>query len=574
MDLKQYEQAKFGIAEILRTTKAADSKDETFRSGYRELLTRLAEDRFNLLVVGRFNRGKSTLLNALLGGNYLPTGIVPLTSVITTVRYGTRKQVFLNFYNSGSDKGVSGLRKGVQLSQLADYVTQQSNPGNIKNIAYAEIELPVEILRRGFFFVDSPGLGSPIIENTQTTERFLPEADAFILVTSYESPLSEEEDRILHRIRYANKKLFVVVNKHDTVSAAERTEVLRFVKERIEKLGFAGEPQIFSISARLAAEAAQSTKKELLDESGLRPFQTALLQFLTEERAELFLANMYERSRDYLRQWARSINQQEDVSSHIWEQLSKFREMYLGSMLAKESEIEVREEEQSSLPGTLQIHKRTGCRVCGAVLDAIFHFLSKYQYELSVSAEAQRDHANRGGFCPLHTWQYENISSPYGVCTSYPELAYRIAKELKVFAVQANHADGSLEEMRDLLPTTKTCRVCEVRISAERTAVAECAEQVRQLSGAAGGQLPACCLPHLISVVATMGEGEPARQLLKAHAFFFERTAEDLQRYALKHDALRRYLTSEEDRQAAQLILLLLAGHRSIHAPWSIEVLY
>ena len=215
MDLKEYEQEKFGIADIIRSAQAVDTEDEALQSEGRDILTRLAEDQFNLLFVGRFSRGKSTLMNALLGGDHLPTGIVPLTSVITTVRYGSRQQVVLNF----NDRS---LRREVPLSQLADYVTQQSNPGNVKNVAYAEIELPVEMLRRGFFFVDSPGLGSSIAENTQTTERFLPQADAFVLVTSYESPLSEEEDRILHRIRLTNKKLFVVVNKRDTVGAREQ----------------------------------------------------------------------------------------------------------------------------------------------------------------------------------------------------------------------------------------------------------------------------------------------------------------------------------------------------------------
>jgi hypothetical protein len=74
---------------------------------------------------------------------------------------------------------------------------------------------------------------------------------------------------------------------------------------------------------------------------------------------------------------------------------------------------------------TLQLEKRTGCWICGAVLDAIFGFLSKYQYELTINPDTQREHADRGGFCPLHTWQYENLSSPYGVCTAYPELAHR-----------------------------------------------------------------------------------------------------------------------------------------------------
>lgn len=59
--------------------------------------------------------------------------------------------------------------------------------------------------------------------------------------------------------------------------------------------------------------------------------------------------------------------------------------------------------------------------------------------------------------------------------------------------------------------------------------------------------------------------------MTRAHAALLERTAEDLERYALKHDALRRYLTSEEERRASQIALLLLAGHRNLSSPWTIE---
>ena len=72
MDLKQYEQWKFAFAEILRGLRAVDANDGTLSSGCVSLLTRLAEDKFNLVVVGRFSRGKSTLMNALLGADHLP----------------------------------------------------------------------------------------------------------------------------------------------------------------------------------------------------------------------------------------------------------------------------------------------------------------------------------------------------------------------------------------------------------------------------------------------------------------------------------------------------------------------
>ncbi len=565
MNLKQYEQEKFAIAAILRSAQAIDTKDQTLHSEAREPLTRLAEDRFNLLVVGRFSRGKSTLMNALLGGDHLPTGIVPLTSVITTVRYGSRKQVALTFHSSG-------LRREVPLAQLADYVTQQANPGNIKNVACAGIELPVEILRRGLFFVDSPGLGSSIAENTQTTERFLPEADAFLLVTSYESPLSEEEDRILRRIRQTNKKLFVVVNKQDTVSAEEREEVLEFVAGRLESFAFPETPRLFSLSARLALQAKLSGDRKKLEESSLESFETELLRFLTEERAQLFLANLHGRAEELLARWSRPHGQpaREEAFRRLAEKLSGLRERSLSAEARAPEEASARRENNESA-AALEIDKRAGCGICAAILDAIFGFLSRHQYDLTIDAETRLQHAIRGGFCPLHTWQYENVSSPYGVCAAYPELAHRMARELDRIAARDADAAAALDGLHQLPAGARSCRVCATRIEAEQTAVRLAAAAAREADDAGQERLPACCLTHLAMVAAALGPGQPTRKLLRAHAQLLERTAEDLERYALRHDALRRHLTSEEERRAAQLTLLLLAGHRSVQAPWSAE---
>ncbi|MGB8478527.1 MAG: dynamin family protein [Acidobacteriaceae bacterium] len=562
MDLKEYEQKKFAIAEVIRSALAIDSKDETLLSECRDLQARLAEDRFNLLVVGRFSRGKSTLMNALLGGDHLPTGIVPLTSAITTVRYGSRKQVVLNFSDSG-------LRREIPLSRLAEYVTQKENPGNIKKLAYAEIELPIEILRRGFFFVDTPGLGSPIIENTLTTERFLPEADAFVLVTSYESPLSEEEDRILHRICNTNKKLFLVINKQDTADAAERDEAIQFVMQRLERFPFQSIVQIFSISARQGLEAKQTQNRQMLETSGIEVLEAELLRFLTEERAQLFLENTYERTMAFLmrRSMVQGCPESQERFQRLAEQFRDQRKMILGTADQPEKAIAL---EANIGFYDLQINQKTGCAICGSILGSILEFLREYQYELTISQGAQQDHARRGGFCSLHTWQYETISSPYGVCVAYPALAYRLSRDLKSFAGQIVQGNGSMQRVRDLLPTKQTCRVCEVRFAAEKKAVEQNAANVeRAVSG--NVKAPACCLRHLIMVTESLGPGEPSRRLLNAHASLLERTAEDLQRYALKHDALRRYLTSEEERQASQLALLLIAGHRNVNAPWFIE---
>lgn len=566
MDLKQYEQAKFSMAELIRSAQAVDTQDQGLLSASRDLLMRLADDRFNLMLVGRFSRGKSTLINAILGAAHLPTGILPLTSVITTVRYGSRTQVVLNFIDRQ-------LRQEIPLARLAEYVTQQSNPGNVKNVAYAEIELPVELLRRGVFFVDSPGLGSAIAENTQTTERFFPEADAFVLITSYDSPLSDEENRALYRIRGTDKTLFVIVNKQDTVGENERQQVLDYVKSQLERFSFPRTPQVFSVSAQEALQAKQARQPDRVAASGILQFEEELLRFLIEERAEAFLSNMYDRIKDFLLE-RRNLEKQIErrpVYESLLDRLRELREPEAGPSSPEGHHYAT---EDSSAQTSLELEKRSGCRICGQVLDSVFHFLSKHQYDLVINREAQREHATRGGFCSLHTWQYENISSPYGVCNAYPELAHRMAAELQNIAARGDGPAWTTEGITHLGGSQDTCQVCQVRVEAERKTVDEAVAVLRRLEASINGRLPAFCLLHLAMVIGHLGKGRVAEALLNAHAQFFERMAEDAQRYALRHDALRRHLTSEEERRASQLMLLMLAGHRSLCAPWNVQSLF
>ena len=71
----------------------------------RELIRRLAEKRFYLVVLGQFKRGKSTFINALLDLEILPTGALPVTSVITLIEYGPKRQISVSF-NNGEEKRI------------------------------------------------------------------------------------------------------------------------------------------------------------------------------------------------------------------------------------------------------------------------------------------------------------------------------------------------------------------------------------------------------------------------------------------------------------------------------------
>ncbi|HTU55946.1 MAG TPA: dynamin family protein, partial [Acetobacteraceae bacterium] len=284
MELRQYDRIKTALAELLRAA-AMGREQGPEREEVRALFARLAEDRFNLVMVGRFSRGKSTLMNAMLGTDRLPTGIVPVTSVITTVSYGSEERVVLRYLHTR-------LFLDVPISELALHITERGNPGNVRRIRTAEVQLPAELLRRGFYFIDTPGLGSPIVENTRTTEAFLPEADAFVLVTSYEGSLTEEESRILEDIRRSGRRVFVVVNKQDCADDAERAEVLAHLGARLAAIPGGLPREVYSLSARHALEARLAGDAAALAASGLPAFEAALLDFLLNEKRREFLLGM------------------------------------------------------------------------------------------------------------------------------------------------------------------------------------------------------------------------------------------------------------------------------------------
>lgn len=557
MDLKTYEQIKFELAELIRSGQLVVTEGEKesnkrydLEQPWRALLTRLAEDRFTVVVAGRFSRGKSSLMNAVLGMDRLPTGIVPLTSVITYVRYGTSERALLNYEGSR-------LRGEATLQELPEYVTERGNPGNVKRIHSAEIQLPAEILRRGFFFVDTPGLGSAIFENTKTTERFIPEIDVLILVTSYESPLSEDEIRFLHYAAPSVRALFVVINKQDTVAPEERAEIVQYVEKTIHRVVGDNAFTPFSVSARDGLSAKQTRDAEKLAESGIVAFESALVEFLANNRAQMFLSSMCDRT---LTQLSELPNQAGiPLASRLHELRHKIDPDARGGPATSQPDT------GTARPAVFD--KVSACEVCKAVMARTMKFLSRYQYDLSTRTGTQEQHAQDGGFCPLHTWHYEQIASPRGVCTAYPALLNRTAERLRQLAGngtgQLNNFSSPLLELH--------CPACKVRWTTEDQAIASIINKTSENSEPDSLALSALCLPHLQLVLQRTKTESVHKFLLHREAAFMERIAEDMQRYAIKHDALRRDLASSEEHDAYLQALQILVGHRNVNAVFTVR---
>ncbi len=555
MNLKDYEQIKFELAEIIRSASLIDCANaRESEQCWRNLLTRLAEDRFNVTVAGRFNRGKSSLMNALFGLDRLPTGIVPLTSVITTVRYGTSERVLLDYEGTR-------LRGEAHLEELAEYITEKGNPGNQRQIRSAEIQLPAEILRRGFFFVDTPGLGSAIFENSQTTKRFIPEIDVLILVTSYESPFTEDEIQYVREAASSVRAVFVVVNKQDAVAPEDRQEVLDYVQKAVRDVLDAKASRPFSVSARDGLLAKQSNDRDALRNSGILDFEEELVRFLTTEKAELFLLSMCDRVLAEL-----NVSLPADKVEDLASKVVGLKQKTEGDLTGRSADITPLANEPALSETGPAFQHIAPCVVCTGVMKALLDYLRRYQYDLSTQPEVQREHAEKGGFCALHTWHYEQITSPRGVCTAYPMLLNRVAARLRRLASSDSARGGSG------IPLIKAqCPACKVRWEAEDKIIDSLVIKARQTRELEWLPLSAICLPHLQELLKRADNTSFCKYLLLREAALLERTAEDMQRYAIRHDALRRWLASDEERTSPLRALQLLVGHRNVNAIFTIR---
>jgi ribosome biogenesis GTPase A len=226
---------------------------------------RLAEDRFNLVVLGEFKRGKSTLINALLDRDVLPTGVLPLTSVVTAIGAGDRDRVIVHYADGHEHAGP--------VAELAKYVTEAANPGNRLGVELVRVELDHELLRGGLELVDTPGIGSIHTHNTEIARDFLPRVDAALCVLDAGQPLSQGEHELFLDAAVRVPRLLVVINKIDHLDPADREQAVQFVSSGLRDLPGDSGVEPFVVSAR---------KRE-----GLAPLRARLRALAADERGAL-----------------------------------------------------------------------------------------------------------------------------------------------------------------------------------------------------------------------------------------------------------------------------------------------
>lgn len=574
--LRAYTRAKQAIAQEVRSLRRffTDRKNDKVASECQELMVKLAEDRFTLAVLGLFKRGKSSLMNAIIGRDLLPTGVLPLTSAITVLRFGPKEQLVI-------DREGVFFTEETPVSRLPEYVTEEGNPGNRKKVKTARVEVPLPFLRQGLEFVDTPGIGSAIEANTATTYEFLPQCDAALFVTSVDAPLSQAEIGFLDRVRAHVRKIFVVVNKTDLLADPERDRMLAFIAATLEQRTGGEKFPIYPVSSRLGLEAKKAGDPDGYARSGLKDLEEALAVYLSSEKSSTFLVAVLDKALRLLADGAGD-SAKEGPGEALAARLDGLRQRLLAGEIfdprrdAPPSPMEVPKAASQPPPqekaeavqgkgGALNLRTR-GCPVCNFLRKAVFDFFTQWQYALAEEREVQEVFAAELGFCPLHTWQLVAISSPQGLSQGYPRLVDRLSGELSRLAGSQTDAK---EGLRSLALGLRDCRACRFLREKEESSLRRLAKFVAEETGRrAYAQWQGVCLRHLALLLDfTTAEATPF--LLSEAARRFEECAEDMRSFATKRDAIRRALIHSDEEDAYFRAIVHIVGDQGLSAPQS-----
>jgi len=233
------------------------------------------QDEISVAVLGRFKAGKSSFLNHFIGRNLLPVGVVPVTAVVTEIRYGPHEEARVHHHD--------GRDPEVPLDRIAGYISEKENPENAKQVDLITVELPELRRFRGLKFVDTPGLESALGHNTQTSLDWLPNAGLALVAVSVDPPLSQRDIELLKSLYQYTPKVAILLTKADLLSERELAEVVEFVRIQLAR-NLPGTPRIFPYSTKPGFERfRQALEAELA---------TGTLQHFAAERESVLSRKM------------------------------------------------------------------------------------------------------------------------------------------------------------------------------------------------------------------------------------------------------------------------------------------
>lgn len=264
----------------------------------------LRKNIFSVGVVGEFKRGKSTFINALLGQDILPANIRPCSASLNRVTYDMTPHAEILFKD--------GAKKEIPVEEIKTYVTKLTEESEQISSTVKEAKLyhPCPYCRNGVEIIDTPGLNDD--DNmTAVTLSVIPQLDASIMVISPLAPFSQYEEEFLRTKLLTSDlgRVLFVINMIDLVDEDDRGDIIEHIRSRIaqnilskmddlygknspeyrefkKKLG---EIRLYPVASKMALKGKMKGSQDLIKESGFVEMETALENFLTEDRGAVVL---------------------------------------------------------------------------------------------------------------------------------------------------------------------------------------------------------------------------------------------------------------------------------------------
>ena len=289
--------------EQLREYASSLQLDNTAKS-IGDVIAKNAGEHFEVAIVGEFKRGKSTLINAILGQEVLPADVLPATATLNRVTYSKDPYVVVEYKDGSSEK--------VDINHLADYVTKLSFESEKKaeTVKEATVYYDTDFCKNHVDIIDTPGLNDDE-QMTNVTMSILPEIDAAVFVISANSPFSQFEKEFLENKMLTSDlgRIIFAVNCFGTFSKEDEDRIVETVEKRIcsyvmdkakKVMGenskeFAvykrkiGKPKVIGVYAKKALMAKEAHDDAMLAESNFPKFESVLETMLTKERGSITL---------------------------------------------------------------------------------------------------------------------------------------------------------------------------------------------------------------------------------------------------------------------------------------------
>lgn len=240
-----------------------------------DVVKKLEQDKFHLVVVGEFNHGKTTFVNALLGRALLPAGVTPTTAVIHHLEYGEQE--------SAAIVTESGERRELALEAVRSFAVNGGASESVDSVKYLEVHVPSDILKQRIVLVDTPGVNDLSLQRADITYSYIPKSDAVLFLLDAGQPLKESERVFLQErlLSQSKDKILFVVTKRDIWDEAEEREAIAYIRGELDKL--VPGSSVFPVSAEKSLAGD--------DKSGMPELLAHLATFLAEERGRILLGN-------------------------------------------------------------------------------------------------------------------------------------------------------------------------------------------------------------------------------------------------------------------------------------------